>query len=121
MNDILRKTLGGLTREYYFRQFFFGLIISVAFFYMRTQGDFSKLEIRDMFLIIVNTFLYPYSRFIYESIIDFFIGNNAFWTSGIILYLLIWFKIMMMFICWGAAILIAPVGLLYLYYVNRNI
>jgi len=121
MNNILRKTLGGLTREYYFRQFFFGIILSIGFFYMRTQGDFSKLEIRDIFIIIVNTLLYPYSRFIYESIMDFFIGNNAFWTSGIVLYFVIMFKIMMMFMCWAAAIFIAPVGLLYLYYVNRNI
>jgi hypothetical protein len=121
MNDIFRKTLGGLTREYYFRQFFFGVILSVAFFYMRTQGDFSKLEIRDILIIIVNTFLYPYSRFIYESIMDFFLGNNVFWTSGIVLYFMMVFKIMMMFLCWAAATLIAPVGLLYLYYVNRNI
>ena len=121
MNDIFRKTLGGLTREYYFRQFFFGLIIMVAFYYMRTQGDISKLEIKDILLMIVNTFLYPYARFIYESIMDFFLGNNTFWTSGIILYFVMVFKIMMMFICWAAAIVIAPVGLLYLYYVNRNI
>jgi len=121
MNNIFRKTLGGLTREYYFRQFFFGMILSVAFFYMRTQGDFSKLEINDILIIIVNTLLYPYSRFIYESIMNLFLGNNVFWTSGIVLYFMILFKIMMMFVCWAAAIFIAPVGLLYLYYVNRNI
>ena len=121
MNDIFRKTLGGLTREYYFRQFFFGVILSVVFFYMRTQGDFSKLEIRDIFIIAVNTLLYPYSRFVYESIINFLLGDNAFWTSGIVLYFVMVFKVTMMFMCWAAAIFIAPVGLLYLYYVNRNI
>ena len=121
MKNIFRKTLGGLTREYWFRQFFFGIIIAVAFFYMRTQGDVSKLELRDIFLIVINTFLYPYSRFIYESIMDFFLGNNAFWTSGIVLYFVFAFKIFMMLMCWAAAVFIAPVGLLYLYYANRNI
>jgi len=121
MKNIFSKTLGGLTREYYFRQLFFGIIVSIGFFYMRTQGDFSKLEITDIILMTVNTLLYPYSRFVYESIMDFFIGNNVFWTSGTVLYFLTMFKLMMIFMCWAAAVFISPIGLLYLYYINRNI
>ena len=121
MENIIRKTLGGLTREYYFRQFFFGLLIAIAFAYMITQGDFSKLKLRDMLYILINTFLYPHARFMYESIVDFLIGDNVFRTSGIILYFVMVFKVMMMALCWAAAIFIAPIGLLYLLYLNRNI
>lgn len=33
-------------------------------------------------LAVLSTFLYPYSRFVYESIANFIIGKNVFLVSG---------------------------------------
>jgi len=121
MKDFFSKTLGGLTNEYYFRQFVFGLIITIAMTYTIPQGDFLKLKIKDILFYIIfftiNTFLYPYSRYVYESIIDFVIGNNEFFVDSKIFMVI---KILTMFLCWMFAIFIAPLGLLYLYYVNNK-
>lgn len=68
--------------------------------------------------LIINTVLYPYSRFAYESIVDFVIGNNMFFVNAIFM---IFTKIITMLLCFGLAIFIAPLGLIYLYfYHSRN-
>ncbi|WP_256857306.1 hypothetical protein [Xanthomonas axonopodis] len=63
-------------------------------------------------LLAVNTLLYPYSRFVYESIVGYIMGGNVFFVNAI---LMLFVKLMTMAICWSFAIFIAPIGLLYLY------
>lgn len=64
-------------------------------------------------LLAINTFLYPYSRFVYESIVSFIMGNNVFFVNAIFMVVV---KIFTMLLCWSFAIFIAPIGLAYLYY-----
>lgn len=40
MHPIIEKTLGGLSSQYYFRHFFFGLIITVLFAYISINSRF---------------------------------------------------------------------------------
>lgn len=115
MKKVLSKTLGGLTPAYYLRHLFFGAAISAFFIYMALQSDAMKYN--ELVIYTVNTLLYPYARFVYESIMDFILGNNVF-ISNAILFLGV--KIMTMVLCWAAAILIAPVGLAYLYYYHSK-
>lgn len=61
---------------------------------------------------LVSTLLYPYSRFVYESIAGFIMGKNVFFVNAIVMMMA---KIFTMVMCWAAAIIIAPIGLLYLY------
>lgn len=61
---------------------------------------------------LVSTFLYPYSRFVYESIVGFIMGENIFFVNAIAMMMA---KIFTMVVCWAAAIIISPIGLLYLY------
>lgn len=74
-----------------------------------------------IFFGIINTLLYPYSRFVYESIVNFIMGDNIFFFQGK-LFLIYWFiKIWIMLLCWVCSIIIAPIGLIYLYfYHSRN-
>lgn len=62
---------------------------------------------------IFSTLLYPYSRFVYESIIGFIMGENVFIVNAI---LMLFAKFFTMAMCWVFAIFVAPVGLAYLYY-----
>lgn len=112
MHTVIAKTFGGLSPQYYFRQFLFGLIFPAFVFFMTTQGP-HPISISMISLLVVNTFLYPYSRFVYEGITSFIMGQNVFWVNA---FFLLFVKALTMALCWSLAIFIAPVGLAYLYY-----
>lgn len=117
MHPIIQKTLGGLSRQYYFRQFFFGLVVAAFFFFMSTNGGRS-VPMSMLFFIVISTFLYPYSRFVYESIVGFIMGENVFFVNAIFMLIL---KFITMLACWMFAIFVAPIGLAYLYYYHNKV
>jgi hypothetical protein len=116
MNKIFAKTFGGLTRQYLFRQYFFGIVLGLlGLMVLNRHPDGSHA--RAMLGIFLNTALYPYSRFVYESVVEFIVGDNVFWGSAIFM---LGVKLVTMVMCFVAAPLLAPLGLAYLYYVNRK-
>jgi hypothetical protein len=115
MHPVLYKSFGGLTKQYYFRQFFFGLLFAAFYTFMLTRGNHSVPVGFGLFLI-VSTFLYPYSRFVYESVVEFIVGQNLFILPLVLMMIA---KIITMAICFVFAIFIAPLGLAYLYFRNR--
>ena len=98
--------------QYYLRQFFFSLAIAAFIFFMSMQGGRS-MPIGMLVFTIINTFLYPYSRFVYESIIGFVMGENVFFVNAIFMLII---KFLTMGMCWVFAIFVAPIGFAYLYY-----
>lgn len=69
--------------------------------------------------LATNALLYPYSRFVYEGVIDYILGTNVFYVNS---WLLLAWKLLMMVLCWALAIFIAPVGLacLYIYHSRED-
>lgn len=116
MHQIVQKTLFGLSKEYYFRQFIFGLIVPAFIIFMASHGK-NSIPIAMYLLFAINTALYPYSRFVYESIVDFIMGNNVFFVNAIFMLIV---KIFTMVLCWSFAVFISPIGLLYLYYYHSK-
>ncbi|KAB7702899.1 hypothetical protein GBN15_00025 [Plesiomonas shigelloides] len=112
MQGIISKTFGGLSIKYYLRQIFFSIILASLVIFMQLNSD-KQVEIGFIALIIINTLLYPYSRFAYESIIDFIMGDNVFFVNSIFLFAV---KFITMTLCWFFAIFITPISLAYLYY-----
>jgi hypothetical protein len=113
MHPIIQKTIGGLSFQYYFRQFLFGSLFCIFYLYLFSQGWQKVPQISLLILAILNTLLYPYSRFVYESIVNFILGNNVFWGNAIVILA---FKIFTMLLCWSFAIFVAPIGFIYLYF-----
>ena len=130
---ILQKTFGGLDRAYYFRHLFFAIIFALIFCAVQYSSythimdsnmtDSAKEAFKTSNYIMyayiaISALLYPYARFVYESIVNFIMGDNVFFIN--ILIAMIWkFFVMMFLFCF--AIFIAPIGLLYLwYYHNKN-
>lgn len=119
MNPIIQKTLGGLSKQYYFRQLVFGLILFalVGFFLFGETspdgGSNATFSFSSLIFLIISTLLYPYSRFVYETVVGFFMGDNVFFGSALSMMIA---KFVSMIMCWVCAILIAPIGLLYLYF-----
>ncbi len=116
MQEIIKNTFGGLSKEYYIRQLIFSFIICSFVIYI-TLNSRNPSQIAAIFFLVVNTFLYPYSRFVYESMVNFILGENVLY-SNIILTLFV--KSTTMLLCWAFAVLIAPLGLIYLFFINRK-
>lgn len=112
MHPVIQKTLGGLSPQYYFRQFFFGLTVAAFMFFMSHQGG-QSMPIGMLLFTVASTLLYPYSRFVYESIVGFIMGENIFFVNAILMLV---FKFVTMAMCWVFAIFVAPIGLAYLYF-----
>jgi len=112
MHPVIQKTLGGLSPQYYFRHFFFGLAMAAFVFFMSTRGG-QSMPAGVLLFTVVSTFLYPYSRFVYESIVDFIMGENVFFVNAIFMLIS---KLVTMAMCWAFALFVAPIGLAYLYY-----
>ena len=68
-------------------------------------------------ILIVNTLLYPYSRFVYEGIVRFIMGDNVFYVNA---FLMLFVKYITMGLCFSFAIVIAPIGLAYLYFYHSK-
>ena len=116
MLTFFKKTFGGLFTSYYIRQFLFGLIFVVFICYtmfIANQG----VKWVALLIVAINQILYPYSRFVYESIVGYIMGNNVIFAN---LYLIFVVKLMTMALCWGFAIFIAPIGLVYLYFYHSK-
>ncbi|EGQ7791245.1 hypothetical protein ICR45_003371 [Vibrio cholerae] len=112
MINFLKCTFGGLQTSYLVRQYFFGILITAFYVSVLTSGE-NVLSAAMIAMFAVNTLLYPYSRFVYESIVGFVFGENVFYVNAILMLVV---KAMTMVICWAAAVFIAPIGLAYIYY-----
>jgi hypothetical protein len=119
MLTFIQKIFGGLTKEYYFRQLFFGALFLICFYLFLSdiKKPFSAAVIT-YGMLVVNTLLYPYSRFVYESIVSFVAGRDTIFVGNLILLFVT--KVITMGMCWAAAIIIAPFGLIYLYFHNSK-
>lgn len=115
MHPVLYKSFGGLTRQYYLRQFFFGLLFVAFYTFMLTRAN-RPFPVGFGLFLTVSAFLYPYSRFVYESVVGFIMGDNLFILP---LFLMMFAKALTMALCFVFAIFIAPIGLAYLYFRNR--
>lgn len=116
MHPIIQKTFGGLSSAYFIRHFVFGFAISAFVVFMSARSP-SGISFSLLFLAMVNLFLYPYSRFVYESIVNFIMGENVFFINAIVM---LFVKLMTMLMCWSFAIFIAPIGLAYLYFYHSK-
>lgn len=120
MKDFLSKTFGGLRKEYYFRQLLFGL-----FFFGSMTWAIVQIENVDWILYVVAfavlTLLYPYSRYVYESVVGFIFEENVFLAGGAFLIITLWLKVTMMAMCWILSVFIAPFGLLHLYWFHSRL
>ena len=114
MQTIISRTLGGLSTRYYVRQLFFGAFFPLAFIVMqRLEHQGGDVDWPMWCFLLVNTLLYPYARFVYEGVVGFIMGENFFFVNaGVLLFT----KFFTMGLCWLLAVVMAPIGMAYLYF-----
>lgn len=117
----------GLKPSYYWRHFVLGAIVPVIIIGLRIYVGFSNPEISTgtavigilsyiagaLFLLI----LYPFSRFAYESIVEFVMGNNVIISNALLFltYKYISYAILLCF-----SFVIAPIGMIILFFYNKH-
>ena len=77
-----------------------------------------RTNFSQVFLFTISTFLYPYSRFVYEGLAEYIVGNNLIVVN---FGFAIVNKLITITICWVYAIFIAPAGLVYPIYLKFGI
>ncbi|MGK0270652.1 MAG: hypothetical protein ACI88H_001299 [Cocleimonas sp.] len=112
MKNFFANTFGGLKASYLIRQYIFGICLALLFANIKMQNG-QELSLSIAAVLIINTVFYPYSRFVYESIVEFILGENTFYVNGLVM---LFVKVITMLFCWVAAIFIAPIGLAYIYF-----
>lgn len=119
--SFLSKTLGGLSKAYYTRQFLFGLIFFIFIVAISYNGynytGKTSILVTNIILGLICLLLYPYSRFVYESIIEYILGDNVFFVNAPLMLVT---KLITMAICFIFSIFIAPIGLIYLYFYHSK-
>ncbi|WP_294966089.1 hypothetical protein [uncultured Gilliamella sp.] len=113
MPNFIKKTFGGLKTSYLIRQYLFGLIFALPLLSFVICNFKYPESIYAIIYIPILWILYPYSRFVYESVASYIRGDNVLITDTIKFVMV---KIMTMGMCFVFSIFIAPLGLLYLYF-----
>ncbi|WP_294610767.1 hypothetical protein [uncultured Gilliamella sp.] len=113
MPNFIKKTFGGLKTSYLIRQYLFGLIFAIPLLSIVIGGFKYPESIYAIIYIPILWILYPYSRFVYESVASYIMGDNILITDTSIFVVV---KLMTMGMCFVFSIFIAPFGLLYLYF-----
>jgi len=112
MQNFIRMTFGGLSKQYFFRQLFFGSFFFAMIIWVQVMNP-QQIKYDLIVVSAICTLLYPYSRFVYERIIGFIVGENVFFVAA---PFMLFVKLFTMLLCWAFAIFVAPVGLVYLYF-----
>ena len=114
MKGKIFNAFGGVDVKYYLRHLFFGSLIAVFLGVIISESK-DVLTFWMIFYGAINTLLYPYSRMIYEIIVNFIMGDNEIWLD---LRMMLAIKTIGMAFCWFLAIPITPIAL---YVINRDL
>lgn len=121
MKSIFLKTFGGLTASYLIRQYFFAILLGafmLGFLSLGESEETRKIVNGPMIaFVVVNVILYPYARYVFDSIVSFVLGDNFFILPIPVMLMIKFFNIAM---CFCFAIFMAPLGLLYLYFYHSK-
>ncbi|HHF2906887.1 TPA: hypothetical protein ACPJZ5_004752 [Vibrio diabolicus] len=112
MKKAILNAFSGLDKSYLTKQYIIGILVCVVYvFIVRKYGQ--GLGLYTLLSFAINTLLYPYSRYLFESLIKFLFGNTRFDKSSGVLMVL---KLLSVVFCWSTALFIAPFGLLYIHF-----
>jgi hypothetical protein len=112
MKQAILNAFGGLDKPYLFKQYIIGVVVCITFGVIASKYG-QGLGLYTLLTFAVNTVLYPYSRYLFESLIEMVFGNTRFdKSSGVLIAI----KLLSIVFCWSAALFIAPLGLLFIHF-----
>lgn len=124
---IFKNTFGSLKPSFLIKAYIIGIFLFILLDWFLLVDFPNNLEAAPIMMMLINLILFPFSYLIYHDIkVNFFsndkqeiiVGDGTFWIFfGIIKVALF---ILIYSILFGAAFLIAPIGILYIYIQNKK-
>jgi hypothetical protein len=116
--NCFRRIFSGLHPSYIIRSYliglvFFGMIAAVA----ASSKEQAGLPLGMIAISVLNTLLFPFSKLVWDELRNLALGNNVIIMNAIFLFMLKW---LINTLLWGFAIVVAPAGILYLWYRTRE-
>jgi hypothetical protein len=115
MRKFLTIIYGSLSLSYLIKQYVFGGIMYALMLYANGASPIHKTGV--FIFLTLSLVLYPFAMFVYDSIVDTLIGNWIVPVPAVLLLIWLPIKIVLIFMF---AVLIAPIGMLYLYITGRR-
>lgn len=111
MKQFVHAVFTSLQPSYFIRQYVFsGMIVALVYYGINRTPSF-------ILLLILNFLFYPFATFAYDSLIHLLLGNTVWIVSGLWSFIYSILKIGLIFFF---STLIAPIGILLLYFMNRK-
>lgn len=112
-------SLKGLSRSYYWESFIKGAIVPVILVAIYIYAGKSSLSQILQFSLgwLVLLIFYPFSKFVYDTLMNFLMGNTIFITNVVLLFLWRYF-VYAILLCFS--IFIAPIGWIILFFLNKS-
>lgn len=105
--------INGIDRRYLIKSYIFGALIFSMFLYvLMLTGDFHFIV---FLFFLLNFFLFPFATVVWDDLIDLLLSGNQLLLP--LLFVIPW-KMFKMIILYMFAIVIAPIGLIYIYISN---
>jgi len=114
MRKFVTIIYGSLSLSFLIKQYVFGGIVYAIMLQAFKAG---QAPTGMLIFLTLSLILYPFSMFVCESISDTLMGNWIIPIPAMLLLILIPLKIIAMFML---AVLIAPIGMAYLYFTRRH-
>lgn len=112
MSHFIRTVVTSLHPAYLIRQYIFSTVVT-AFFYFSSLG---AAPTSFYVFLGVNFLLYPFAMFVYDSAVSLLMGDSVWITSVVVAFIWAFIKILLIYFF---SVLIAPIGILILYFTNR--
>lgn len=109
----VKKIFDGIDRQYLIRSYVFSLAFTIFLFVI------ADLYFTMVFFLILNLILYPFSSVVWDDLIVFLTGGNMMFILPIP-FMIAW-KFIKFFILYIFALIIGPIGIIYILINNRNI
>ena len=113
----------GLKPSYYWRHFILGGILPIIFIGYGIYSLFHNPNVTlydvvtTSFLLLTMLVLYPFSRFAYESIVEFVMGNNVIIANAMLIFI---YKYLSYALLLTLSWFIAPIGMIILFFYNKH-
>lgn len=115
MRKFIATIYGTLSLSYLIKQYVFGSIMYALMLYANGANPIHKTGV--FICLTLSLVLYPFAMFVYDSIVDTLLGNWIVPVPAVLLLIWLPVKIVLIF---AFAVLIAPIGMLYIYIVGRR-
>lgn len=122
MKTFVRQIFGAVEPRYLTRAYLISLAFLIyAIWFFATQADLQPYQQGVMFAYaILSAILFPFAKLVWDEVKGMIMGNTVLFYGGWAMIVNFVFKVIVNCFLWFLAILIAPLGILYLWLRSRD-